>query len=146
MSNLVTSNVRSITACMRNHIIVAVKNKSRLPHFILIFPDKDIIEFTDFYGWGISFALGAQIDWFLNEIESVISTKKEDLAAIRPGAIHPGEPKVIYVKMIEHPHHSRAMSVRWKFNRALEDSLLKRKHGYIMDVKAQPFGSTRSTT
>ena len=134
MNNAATSNVRSVIARILNHIIMALNNRPRLPRFIFIFPDKDIVDYMNYFQWGVSFAFGAQLDWLLSQIERAIEAKKEGLSQMKPGAIAPGEPKVVYVKMIQRPYPSKAMSVKWKFNKALEDSVALRQHGYIMSI------------
>ena len=135
MSNLITSNIKSVIARMINHIITAINSKQCLPCFIAIFPDKDIIDHTNYFGWGVTFALGAQIEWLINEVEKAVNTRIEELTYAQPGGVIPGEPKIIYVKMLEHPEACRAMAVKWKFNKALEEALAKKRHGYLMNIK-----------
>ena len=135
MSNLITSNVCSVTARILNHINAAITTKQRLPRFIAIFPDKDIVEHTNFFGWGVTCALEAQVQWLVNEVKRIISTRIEELTYSRPCGVIPGEPKIIYIKMLDRPEASRAMSVKWKFTKALEETVAKKKHGYLMNIK-----------
>ena len=79
LSNPVSSNVRSVIARIYNNIAAAINSHKKLPRFLVVVPDIDVIIHTNYFGWGVSFAIGAQMDWLINNIEKMIETRKEDL-------------------------------------------------------------------
>ena len=72
----------------------------------------------------------------LNNISKAVKTKQDQLAKKKPGAVVYSEPKIIWAKMIEcvGGEFNGALTVRYRFNAALEDQLASRKHHYILDV------------
>ena len=65
-----------------------------------------------------------------------IQSKKDALAYRCQGAVIASEPKIIWAKMIERVggDYDRALTVRYRFNAAVEDQLADRKDHYIFDV------------
>ena len=72
---------------------------------------------------------------FALAISRALQVKKDRLFGLKPGAINPGEPKVIWVKMInQRKAQDDTLTVRRKFNTVLENLLVDYKHHYIMDL------------
>ena len=53
------------------------------------------------------------------------------------GAVADGEPKVIWVKMINrHAEYDKVLSIRTRFNNILEELIVDRRYHHVMDVNA----------
>ena len=66
--------------------------------------------------------------------ENAIQAKKDSLMKKKPGSVFPNEPKIIWPKMIERVggEYERALTVRYRYNAAMEDQLAKSKLHYIL--------------
>ena len=134
------NNEHSTNALLRivNCFIQELNENAPLPRMILVFPDKDVIQALgrENLDHGVGNALGKCIDKLLSIIDRSIETKKADMYFRRPGSIAPGEPKLIWIKMLrrygftKHP----IFTLQEKFNEILEEALLGKKHTYIMDL------------
>ena len=75
------------------------------------------------------------LTWILNNISCTIQSKKDTLILRKLGVASDGEPKVMWVKMINHhTEYDKVLTLRSRFNNILEQLLFDRKHHYIMDV------------
>ena len=96
------------------------------------------MDFTDF---GISKILGMCLEWLVEEVEKAITIKKEDMRAVRQGAVTTLEPKVIWVKAIDRPGTGLKLEdireVNRKFNAILEETLYKTRNMYFMGIERQ---------
>ena len=80
-------------------------------------------------------AIGKVLDWFTIFVDRVVSTKKVDMYNRRPGSISPGEPKFIWLKMINRFQGSSVlMQQRTCFTAMLEEAIASKCHVYIMDL------------
>ena len=104
--------VRSCIACIQNSLVTELNRNmlTILPCFIIIMPDWDILKSDNFYNYGIKELCNANVHWLVNEIDRVVSTKKEDMFQSRKGSICISEPKIIYTKMIYRPTKSSAVA------------------------------------
>ena len=61
--------------------------------------------------------------------------KKSLLYKIKPGSITDSEPKILWIKMVNHLNgFDRALVLRRKFNNELESALSPRKSHYLIDL------------
>ena len=70
--------------------------------YIFIIPDRDIINSADFFNLGVSELLGITVNWLAKQLERLIDNRKEQLTDKRIGALSLINPKIIWVKMLEH--------------------------------------------
>ena len=119
----IASMSTSPVARILNNLIKAVNENQLLPHFIIIVPDWDILKSIKYYDYGVSKIIGSTLEWLVREIDRLITTKKIDLAKIRPGAVISSEPKIIWITMLGRPYPSRVLALRKKFNAILEETL-----------------------
>ena len=73
--------------------------------------------------------------WLINEVNDQVKLCKKELREVCLGAVLPGEPKLVYVKMIYHPRKDEIQAVHNHFNTALENNLCGMKNHYIMDIE-----------
>ena len=106
------------TACILNSIIEALNEDDRLPRFLIIALDKDILSDFHRFDHGISKNIEAVINWLTCQIEIAVRRKNSQIAEKKPGAIGTeSDPTVIYINMIQQPLR------KWEFNTNLWDIL-----------------------
>ena len=134
-STSLLSETKNIMACLVNSLIKALNDAEFLPRIIIVVADGDIIKQVNYFGFGVDFVLGPIINWIVNNMERAIDCRKTDLANRLPGAVIFGEPKVIWVKMMDKPNgYDRGLALHHKFNKLLENILYSKRNHYIMDV------------
>ena len=120
----------SLLTHILNSLIYAVNQQQILWRMLIIVPEWDI----NYFDYGISKIIGANIEWLVREVDRLIRTKKMDLQQKRQGAIVHSETKKIWVKMIQRPNPSRVLALCHKFNAILEETLYKTPGMYILGV------------
>ena len=83
-----------------NAVVDAVNQTHRLPHFLIIMPDKDILAELDVFNYQVETILRQYVLWMVKQISMVIRRKKAELLDKKPGAIYAGDPVLIFVRMI----------------------------------------------
>ena len=73
--------LRSVLARINNAIVYALNNDEKLPRYIMLIPDKDLIEVAvkEHHDCGLKGMLGYFLDWLLKNININIETCKQDL-------------------------------------------------------------------
>ena len=107
-----------------------------MPRIIVFIPDSNILDgIAGENVPGVSNQIGKVITWLMKRMERVIELKREEMHLVRPGSLALGEPKLIWVKILEKPlENSEEIQLRQKFNHILEETLVSRKNSYILDV------------
>ena len=131
---------KSLLATILNEIIDGINEANHLPKYILILLDKDLIEFIQFGGFGYKIIFEKTIDWLSREIENAIATRKEDLKLVRAGAFEPGEPQIIWVKMLVRPfikatNRGYIFAQCHTFNGIMQNTILHFLHTHILDTE-----------
>ena len=121
---------------IHNAIVNALNEQNhKLPRFIIIIPDHDIIRFINHFGFGISHIVGTCLSWMVRNIEHALEAKKDFLRKCKPGALRANEPKIIWVKCFTRPDMPPLVAAGCnKFNNILEELLTTRKCHYIIDI------------
>ena len=128
---------KSVMARLVNSLIKGLNDSpTKLPRFILILPDADILRFLNFYTYGVTTVTGCCLTWIINTMDRLIETRKEQLRRRRPGAIVADEPKVIWFTMMNRPgiHYSDLYAVRHKYNKNLKELLDQKTNHFLLDV------------
>ena len=113
-------------ARIQNAMVDAFNRRHCLPGYIIMIPDKDIIDSADFFNFGVSKLLGITMNWLAKQIECMIDAHWEQIMDRRPGAMTPNL-KIIWVKMIEHPpvplndRRYKTQATRAKFNVTIDN-------------------------
>ena len=131
------SEIRNTMTRLVNSLTKALNDATMLPRIILIIPDDNILrhikDLTD-----IKPVCVGVINWIMNEMDKVIQSKKDQLKQRKAGAIAAGEPKMIWVAMINRMNIcSKLLSVRSEFNKAIEACMANRSGHYFLDVASK---------
>ena len=123
---------------IQNAFIHAINKNKRLPRFIIIFTDDDLMKSMGkkYADYGMGRAIGKLIDKVTSFVDRVTSTKRTDMYYRKPGSICASEPKFVWVKMIERYNKDENVfqALRQKYNSLLEEAIAPRRHNYIVDV------------
>ena len=134
------SNIRSVLARIFNELVTALNERPRIPRYIFMILDREILEVADHNNFGIYQIITELIDWLARNIDKTIDLRREDVRQKRPGAIaSSGEPRIIWTKMvirpmIQDPVKGFLFAQCKKLNEAITDTVMKYKHSHIMDV------------
>ena len=74
----------------------------------------------------------------IHNIENAIDSKREEFRKKKPGALHSGEPKVIWMKIFDHPIDARGtVTSAMKFNNLLEELVMPKRYHFTLDISAE---------
>ena len=124
-----------------NEIVTALNERTRIPRYIIMILDKELLEIADHNNFGIQRILTEIVDWLARNIDRTIDLRREDVRLKRPGAISlSGEPRIIWTKMVCRPiiqdtSKSFLFAQCRKLNEVLNETIPKYKHSHIMEVK-----------
>ena len=125
-------------ACIINQVVKALNEigqNKRMPRFIIVIPDRDILRYINYLGFGISHLIGTCLESIIRKINNHIESRKDNLRKKKPGALRANEPKVIWTKTFTRPNMSGSLfSAVEKFNKILEEIMATHKNHLILDV------------
>ena len=129
---------------IHNAVIEGINKNEKLPRFIIITPDSDLITHGDFFTYGVKIIYDEMIYWLMKKIEKALTTRKEDLRSKCLGAVG-HDPRVIWVKMISHPYiknhpvrnYNETVKLRQKYNDSLDSMAAKMRHTHVIE---HPYG------
>ena len=133
---LAQSGVQRVTARIINLLIAACNKFHKLPRFIVVMPDKDLLCDMDVFHHQVQEILKTNVDWMVRHISITIHRKKAELLDKKPGSLYAGHPAVIFIRMIRCPSYGlmgksrsyRIYELRSKFNEALNDAVGQSEH------------------
>ena len=121
-----------------NSFIEALNEGRRLPRFLIVMLDKEIIEDINVFDYGASSEIIDNVNWLVRQIDIAIQRRKTATLAVKPGALYSTDPKVIFTTMIKRPLHfptksrmEKVVSLRTKFNNAINDAAYDRQHSIL---------------
>ena len=118
-----------------NALVNAVNENRYLPRLIVIIPDRDIVKQVQDVDVGVFTVLEHLIKWTIVMMNRGINTHRDDLTKFSEGAVTYAEPKWLWVKMLDRVSViDKALAMRGKFNRALENMLVGRHSHYLIDL------------
>ena len=92
--------VPNVHVCHLLNSLDRLNTTAKLPKYVLMFPDMDIISDTDL-DYGVMIILEEQLQWLFNQINKAMHRRCEDLKSKRGSAVlSTFEPRVIWVSMI----------------------------------------------
>ena len=119
-----------------NALINGINANKYLPRIIIIAPDWDIV--NQIKGRTGATDIFTVMEWVVTSMNRAIETRQDDLGQFTDGAVAYGEPKWLWVKMIDRVGVvDTSLAFRGKFNRALENVLIGRRAHYILGVNKQ---------
>ena len=127
-----TSPASKGLARLLNLLIEALNERARLPKYIIMIPDKDIIIETKCFGFGTSYILWSAVYFLIKQMEIFLSRCQIDWIDKNPGAvIEPDFPVIIWIRMLKRPSklwllgQGKALRLKVKFNSVLEEWLFE---------------------
>ena len=115
-----------------NLLIEALNDRKRLPRYIMVIFDKDLLiaikRETSKFNTGI--VISATIHYIVQQSNILIERRKIDLFDRKPGALLPVDPTFIWIRMLKHPQggfNQEVTALRGKFNSILEERLFNGK-------------------
>ena len=100
---------------MRNSLVHLINKYGRLPKFIVVIPEADIIDDICYTDFGVSTAYGKAIDWLLNEFNRIITAFKDKLPE---KCRNVDEPHFIWIQTTRHVNYIDD-EARGKFNNVM---------------------------
>ena len=114
-------------------LIEALNANQRLPQYIILAPDKDLIANFKNSMMHTSIVMGSTIYYIIQQCEMYIKHRRLDLEDKKPGAkIQADYPIFIWIRMVKQPEinsSSHVYSLRGKLNSVLEEQLLNGTSG-----------------
>ena len=96
-----TSTILNITTRMVNAFVDVLNARPKLPKYVLVIPDKDIVTKTKME-MGHSIFLGAALHSIIKQMDAFVCRRRTDLTDKKPGAaISDDFPKFIWVRMLK---------------------------------------------
>ena len=118
-----------------------INTKPRLPRYVIIILDKDILESFKYCDYGLKTLLQGAVHWLHKRISRIFEARWEDLQNTHTGAVSSvTEPRLIWVKMVDRPNFLKTckershMSLAWKFNMVLDEVLCNDKYSHVMQI------------
>ena len=113
-----------------NSLIERFNIDHRLPRFIVVIVDKDIIKDINVYDGFAPLMTQDAIQWLVRQVNDVVSNKKTEIMKKCPESIFSGDPKIIFVRMLRRVEKYTPSSkldllfgLRSKFNDALNSAV-----------------------
>ena len=133
--------VRPILPRILNTVIEGMNKTTKLPSFIVLVLDKDLIEQLGTFEYGMKQMLEDGLKWLMKHIRRSIDIRIDDIMQKRPGAIL-FTPRVVWIKMINRPFTSnhpddlrvKTMSWRKKFNDIIDQILSSQEKTHILQI------------
>ena len=107
---------RNLIARMQGTFIDAVNEKDKLPRYIVIVLDSDLIEFFDYESYGVASAYGELLQYLVN----AISLACDDIKKLLPKKATREDYPCIYWAAAPHHKYFDDNSMHTKFNNCLE--------------------------
>ena len=135
------SNMHVISR-ITNSLIEGFNHRARLPRFIIVLLDKDLIEDVNQFEYGTVDEYRKNLAWLMRQINMLVRRRRLDLMDKKPGAVYNSDPKVIFVRMIKRVAYynkghrmEKVCSFRTKFNDILEEVVAEFDY-HIMSIHA----------
>ena len=128
-------SIRNTLARLINPIIDELNEAIRMPKYVIMVPDWDILRGMKNLDFGVTYMSGRSIVWLCSELEKLFDARRQDLYAKTKGSILSDEPYIIWVKAIKRPRRCDAMAVRHKFNDAMNNTIAHYRNNHIMNVR-----------
>ena len=134
--------VRRLIARMFNSFAAAINRDYLIPDYVILMPDINIINSTNFFDYVISWILSRSLHWLSNKINKHLDARTNYLSCKKLGALpHNKSTRIIWVTALERPKHKvnglleKSVAQVKKFNSIMEE--VAEEHGHsIMEIKS----------
>ena len=137
------SGIKYVETRIYNAIVDEMNSNQRLPKYILIAIDKDLIESLKSFDFGAQILMEDAVSWLVEKLDKALYWRKEDIRSKKPGALTgPGEPRLIFINIIDRPRNTdprkhNVFKLVSKANDAIEKVVHKYKRMYhIMYIES----------
>ena len=126
-----------------NSFLDGLNERKKLPKYVLLIPDEDIILGVNYIGYGVMTMIKEQLNWLFKQINKAIRRCRDDLKNTRQGAVSSSfEPRVTWVEMMDKPlpqsiQKHKVLGLRKHFNEALNKAVQHERYMYIMRIHLQ---------
>ena len=90
-------------ACMLHPLVQGLNACHRLPKYILIMPDKDILVALHKNNINVALVILASLHYLIKQMDITISCRVQDLETKKLGALLKEDMKIIWIRMLKHP-------------------------------------------
>ena len=119
-----------------NAFIEALNRRGRLPRYILIIFDRDLIDMINRFDFGITEQLDRCIRWFATQMEHSLAARREQIWNVHPGGISVHDTKMIWVEMFDRLVVDQAITIRNKFNKGINELAQQRHNSHVMFIES----------
>ena len=95
------AETKSTVARIYNAVIAGIEDNERLPKYIVVMPDHDVIKYGDEYGADAPVALYTLLKFLVKNINRIVDAHFEAIYKKKPSAIKAGEPHIIWIKTLD---------------------------------------------
>ena len=125
------SNIRSFLARIRNQFAKALDNHQKLPKFITVVMDDNILQDIKVPDNSIGWALSSMFTWLLKQVQLMINIRKDQLPA---KAVKNNYPQIFWVEAAQHMFFKNNFARR-KLNSALAATAAQFLNNKIVRMK-----------
>ena len=124
-----------------NSFIDGLNSTPKLPKYVLVFPDRDLITGLKFLDFCVILLLDEHVSWLFRKLNKEIKRRRDDLMAKRPGALASSfKPRLIFIMMLERPpmksiKEKKIMGLKDRFNSMLMEAVAAERYMYILDIE-----------
>ena len=98
--------VKYASTRMLNSLIEVVADRHRLPKYLIVIPDKDMLEGdVDVFNPAVSKIIPEIVRWFVRQIDLIIRRWRSDFLVKKPESLTSLSTKMIYVRMLRRMGH-----------------------------------------
>ena len=130
-------NPRSRLARINNSIVDEMNKEVKLPKFLVMFLDCDIIELAEIFDCGVKKIMPECLQWLQRTITQNIETRRDDLKKKKPGALFDSrEPGIVWIEAVPRPKNStkkEVYSLVGKYNEILHS--VANQHSIILSLE-----------
>ena len=126
-------NSPTVAGRVVNALIAGLNERHKLPRFLLVVVDTDIISDFDIFKLDIVKSIRQSTSWMVKQINIQIRRKRLELIAQKPGNIYGSDPTVIFVRALHRANLAfhrgsyldELFALKAKFNDALNDAVAR---------------------
>ena len=129
--------IRGIARLINPFIQAFNKEPHRLPKYVIMIPDQDLMRSIKPYRYYSSIIIGAVIHYLIKQIDLYINRRRIDIDDKKAGAaLQDKYPKIVWIRMLKRPKYIKSdfFALRNKFNGILEDRIPDGTNHYIMSI------------
>ena len=146
-----TSMERNAITRILNSLAAALNERIRLPKFVIMFPDIDILSTIHYYEFAMPLTFHICLEWLFKQVDHFFAGRRDNLRRIRPGSVG-AETRFIWVMAVNRPaiknhpdrNYNKVVTNRGSFNEVLNDLVAETRcmHAVEIEFKEPQFFDT----